>query len=124
MFRRITTIAEAALTPMAFALATACLLAGCSSDKKPAPAPTPAPVAQAPAKPPVTLKQVKTDLINAKAQLATTTGALTTLKQSSAADAQNNYNTYAAEYIKLQQCSDLTREHANDLRERSKAYYD
>jgi len=127
MFRPITTLAEAVLTRTALTLAAALLLTGCSSnDKKPAPAPATAPAAQAPAptQPPVTLRQIKTDLINAKAQLATTTGALTTLKQSSAADAQNNYNTYAAEYVKLQQSANLTREHAKDLRQRSKAYYE
>jgi hypothetical protein len=127
MLRRITALAEAVTTLSALALAAAFLLTGCASEEKkaaPAPAPTPAAQTQAPTQPPVTLREIKTDLINAKAQLATTTNALTALKQSTSADAQNNYNTYAAEYVKLQQCANLTREHAKDLRTRSKAYYD
>jgi membrane-bound lytic murein transglycosylase len=96
-------------------------LVGCSSDEK---KPAPAPAAAEPMAPPVTLRQVKTDLLHSKAQLETTTNAMTALKQSSQENAQANYNTFATEYAKLQSSADNTRQHAKDLRQRSREYYE
>ena len=101
-------------------LAGAVLLAGCASEK-----PKPAPQAAPPPPPkPVALSQIKTELLEAKAQIDSTTGALNTLQKSAAYDAQANYNRFSEEYMKLQNKQQALRARADDLKSKTTAYYD
>src|SRR4051812_17147680 len=67
-----------------FVAATA-LSSGCASDKPAAPPPP-----QKPAPQPVSLSQIKSELLQSKAQIQTTTDSLATLEKSPAADASSN----------------------------------
>src|SRR4051812_39004525 len=87
-------------------LVMAFCVTSCASDK---PKTAPAPAAAAPATPPpqpVSLGQIKSEILAAKAQIDTTTNALVTLQGSSTTDAQGNYNRFAEEFVKLQHKSD------------------
>ncbi len=93
-------------------------LSGCASDKpKPAAAPPPPPPK------PVTLGQIKSELLQTKTQIDTTSSALTTLHKSTPADAQANYKNFGDQYTKLQAMADAVRARAEDLKEKSAAYY-
>ena len=89
---------------------------GCASDK---PAAAPA----APPPKPVSLAQMKSELLDAKTQISATTDALNKLQKSSQADAQANYNAYSEEYLKLQAKSDSVKARANDLKKKTSEYY-
>jgi hypothetical protein len=99
-------------------IAMAALVAGCASDKPTAQAPP-----QKPAPQPVGLAQIKTELLESKAQIQTTTDALATLQKSPAADASANYNKFTEEYLKLQAKSDALKSRAQDLKAKTSSYY-
>ena len=100
-------------------LAAGALLSGCASDKPAAQAPAAKPAPQ-----PVSLAQIKSELLESKAQIQATTEALNTLEKSSAADASLNYNKFTEEYLKLQAKSDAVKSRAEDLKSKTSAYYD
>ena len=104
---------------LSISLATLALLTGCASQK-------PTPVAAKPAAPapaPVSLAQVKSELMGSKAQLQATTDALNKLQKSSPADAQANYNAFTEQYLKLQSQSQQLSKRAADLKSRASAYF-
>jgi hypothetical protein len=107
-------------------LATLALLicvVGCASDKpKAAPAPAAA-AAPTPPPEPVSLSKIKSEILSAKAQLDTTNNSLVALQNSSTTDAQANYNKFSEEYLKLKSKGDAVGARANDLKEKSAAYY-
>jgi hypothetical protein len=93
------------------------LLSACAPEKPVAePAKKPAPQ-------PVSLGQIKSELLESKAQIQTTTDALTTLQKSTQADASANYNKFTEEYLKLQAKSDAVKARADDLKAKTSAYY-
>jgi hypothetical protein len=101
---------------------TCTLLCGCASEKN-----TPAPAAAAPPPQPptpATLTQIKQELVAAKAQLDTTTAAMNTLAKSGNADVQSNYDKFCTEYAKLKSDADTCRSRSDDLKARTKAYFD
>ena len=93
-------------------------LMGCASKPKETAAAAPPPPPK-----PVGLSQIKTELMEAKGQIDTTTGALNTLSKSSQADAQANFNKFSEEYMKLQAKSDTVKSRAKDLKDKTAAYY-
>ena len=98
-------------------LALGAILTGCASKD-----PEPNPVA---ARPPATLGQIKTDLVNFKAQVNVTTEAVNAMANSTAtADAQANYTRFATEHAKLVSMADANRSRIEDLNTRTKAYFD
>ena len=99
---------------------------GCASDKKSEPAPVAVapPPQPAPPPPPATLTQIKQELVAAKAQLDTTTAAMNTLAKSGTPDVQSNYDKFCTEYAKLQSQADTCRSRSDDLKARTKAYFD
>lgn len=103
---------------------TLCVM-GCASDKpKEAPAAPAAAAAPPPPPPqPVTLGKIKGEIVEAKAQIASTTDSLVALQNSSTTDAQGNYNKFAEEYTKLKSKSEQVKARSNDLKEKSTAYY-
>jgi hypothetical protein len=88
---------------------------GCASDKPSGSAPPPPK--------PVGLGQIKSELLEAKAQIDTTSGALNTLAKSAAPDAQTNYNKFSEEYTKLKTKADAIKARANDLKKKTSDYY-
>jgi hypothetical protein len=95
------------------------LLAGCASDKpkeKSAPPPPPPPQ-------PVSLTQIKKEILESKGQLQSTIDSLNTLHKSSQPDAQANYNKFSEEYVKLQTKSEALRTRADDLKKKTADYY-
>jgi len=99
-------------------MAGAALMLGCASDKPSKPA-----TAAAPAPKPVSLGQIKSELLEAKTQIQATTDSLVKLRQSSQADAQANYNAFSEQYMKLQTKADSVKARANDLKAKTQAYY-
>jgi len=91
-------------------------LLGCASEK-------PSGAAAPPPPKPVGLGQIKSELIEAKAQMDTTTSSLNTLAKSAAPDAQANYNTFSEQYTKLKTQSDAVKARANDLKKKTSEYY-
>src|SRR4051794_19092816 len=73
---------------------------GCASDK-PKPAPAPAAAAPTPPPVPVSLNKIKSEILDAKAQVDSTSNSLVALQNSSTADAQGNYNRFSEEYLKM-----------------------
>ena len=98
-------------------------IGGCKNDK-PAAASAAAPVAEAPAPPvkPVSLAQIKQDLIESKAQVQATTDALNKLQASNTNDAVANYNSYSEQYTKLKAKAEIARARAADLKKRGSEY--
>jgi hypothetical protein len=94
-------------------------VSGCASSDKPAPAAVPA----APPPQPVSLSQIKMELVEAKAQLQQTNDALNKLQKSSPGDAQANYNYFSEEYVKLQAKSDALAKRSEDLKKKAADYY-
>ena len=94
------------------------LMSGCASEK---PAPKAEPTAPPPQ--PVSLTQIKSELLEAKSQIQMTTESLNKLHKSSGSDAQANYNAFGEQYLKLQAKSDAVRARAKDLKEKSQAFY-
>jgi hypothetical protein len=109
-------IAAAALVVPAFA---AGIVGGCASEK---PAPKPAPV-EAPKPQPASLTTIKSEILNTKSQVETTTDALTKLAASSPDQAQANYNKFTEEYLKLKAKSEAVSARSADLKARTEAYY-
>jgi len=91
-------------------------LSGCASDK-PAPA-----KAAPPPPPPASLTKIKSELVDAKAQLQLTNDSLNKLQKSSQTDAQANYNAFTEQYLKLQAKADEVSKRAKDLKERASSY--
>ena len=95
-------------------------LAGCASDKPAEPAKPATPATPPPQ--PVTLSKIKSELLDAKAQLQLTNESLNKLQKSSAADAQANYNAFTEQYVKLQAKADAVSARSKDLKEKASAY--
>jgi hypothetical protein len=114
-------ISLTALTAVTVALALA-LVPGCASDK-PAPEAAAQPAAAKAEPKPASLAQIKSELLESKAQIQLTTDALNKLHKSSAADAQANYNAFSEQFVKLQARADATKARAKDLKDKSGAYY-
>ncbi len=91
---------------------------GCASDSK---APQ---VADAPKPQPVSLAQIKSELLQTKTQVQLTTDSMNTLGKSSPADADPNFNKYSEEYLKLQAKADFLKTRADDLKAKAAAYYE
>lgn len=109
------------LLSLAACLAMVIVLAsGCAPKKEPA---KPAEAA-APAPQPVTLGQMKSELLESKAQVQTTSDSLVKLQKSSTADAQGNYNAFTEQYLKLQAKADSVKTRADDLKAKSAAYHE
>src|SRR6185436_3582600 len=89
-------------------LAGAAALFSACAPKKPADQPA----AQKPAPQPISLGQIKTELLESKAQIQATTDALAALQKSAQADASANYNKFTEEYLKLQAKSESVRARA------------
>jgi hypothetical protein len=99
--------------------AAALLLSGCAGEK-----PKPAPQVAAPPPPkPVSLAQIKTELQEAKAQMAATTDSLNKLHKSTPADAQANYDAYTGEYLKLKSKADGVATRAEEIKSRASGYF-
>src|SRR3954464_9471783 len=81
-------------------LAVLVCVMGCASDK-PKPAPAPAAAAPTPPPVPVSLNKIKSEILDAKAQVDSTSNSLVALQNSSTADAQGNYNRFSEEYLKM-----------------------
>jgi len=103
-------------------------VAGCKNDKGATAstaqvdsAGTPTAVPAPPVKP-ISLAQIKQDLIEAKAQVQSTTDALNKLQASSTTDAVANYNAYSEQYTKLKAKAEITRARAADLKKRGTEY--
>lgn len=94
------------------------VLVGCASEKRVPES------AEAPKPQPVSLAQIKSELLQTKTQLGVTTNSLNTLAKSSTADADANYNKFSEEYLKLQAKADFLKGRAQDLKAKSAAYYD
>jgi uncharacterized protein YhaN len=94
------------------------LLTGCASDKSTSPA-----AAVIPAPKPVSLAQIKSEILEAKTQLAMTTESLNKLQKSSTADAQANYNAFTEQFLKLQGKSDAVAARSEDLKKRAADYF-
>jgi hypothetical protein len=108
---------------MVVAVASAlALLPGCSSDK-PAKEPAAQPAAVKVAPKPASLAQIKSELLESKAQIQLTTDALNKLQKSSPADAQANYNAFSEQFVKLQAKAEQNKARADDLKAKSEAYY-
>ena len=105
-----------ALTILVGALAMVSL-SGCASDKPAEPAKPATPPPQ-----PVSLSKIKSELMDAKAQLQMTNESLNKLQKSSAADAQTNYNAFTEQYLKLQAKADEVSKRSKDLKEKASAY--
>src|SRR5947209_2364793 len=90
----------------------------------PAPAAAPTGAAPAPTPPakPVALSQIKSELIESKAQVQATTDSLNKLQKSPAADATANYNAYSEQYLKLKSKAESVKARAADLKTRASAY--
>jgi hypothetical protein len=100
-------------------LLSVAIISGCASDKPKVEAQPIKPKAQ-----PVSLGQIKTELMESKAQIQATSEALAVLQKSSSADAQANYNKFTDEYLKLQAKADAVKSRAEDLKAKSAAYYE
>jgi hypothetical protein len=94
-------------------------LQGCASDK---PAPPPAAPPAAPPPKPTSLTQIKSELLQAKAQLQVTNDSLNKLQKSSTADADANYNRFTEQQLKLQAEADALSKRSKDLKDRATAY--
>jgi hypothetical protein len=94
-------------------------LGGCGSQK---PAQKDASV-EAPKPQPASLTTIKSEILNTKAQVGTTTEALNELAKSTPDQAQVNYNKFTEEYLKLKAKSDAVSARSKDLKERTSAYY-
>jgi hypothetical protein len=92
---------------------------GCASEK---PVPKAATV-EAPKPQPASLTTIKAEILNTKAQIASTTDALNTLQASAPDAAQASYNKFTDEYLKLKAKSDAVSARAADLKARTEAYY-
>jgi hypothetical protein len=101
----------------ALMVCTLITLTGCASEK---PAP---PAAATPPPKPVSLAQIKTEILDAKTQLALTTESLNKLQKSSNADAQANYNGFSEQFIKLQAKSEAVSKRSEDLKKRASDYF-
>jgi hypothetical protein len=109
----------AALAALALAAGASCF-SGCAPDKPSAP--PPAAAAPAPAPKPASLAQIKSELIEAKAQIDATTDSLSRLQKSSTEDATANYNAYSEQYLKLKSKAETIKARSADLRARASAY--
>ena len=105
-----------AVTTVALALVS---MPGCASDKPTAPMTPPPPPPQ-----PVSLSQIKSELLAAKSQLRLTSEALNRLQESSTADADANFNAFTEEFTKLQAKSEAVSARSEDLKEKASAYYE
>jgi hypothetical protein len=108
-----------AAAALAVPVLSAGMFVGCASDK-PAKA---TPVAEAPKPQPASLTTIKSEILNTKAQVQTTTDALNNLAASSPEQAQANYNKFTEEYLKLKAKSDAVSARSADLKGRTEAYY-
>ena len=119
MSRRICSASEWGLLLL---LAVACILpaaaGGCGSSKPPPPAAPPPPP------PPATLSQIKGELVQARAQMDTTTAAMNALVKSNQTDVQANYDKFNVELAKLQSAAETCKSRSDDLKMRTQAYYD
>jgi hypothetical protein len=107
----------------ALLLAGAASFLGCSGDKASAPPAAPEAAAPAPVPvKPVSLGQIKGELIESKAQIVATTESLTKLQKSSADDAQANFNAYSEQYLKLKAKAESVKARSADLKTRASAY--
>ena len=98
------------------------LLAGCgSSNSSSAP---PAAAAVPPPREPMTVNQIKSELIRGKTQIEATTAAMNNLVKAQPADVQAKYNAFEGEFIKLENQRANAKMLAEDLKTRSQQYYD
>jgi hypothetical protein len=112
-------IGVAAAAALILPACAAGILGGCASEK---PAPKAAPV-EAPKPQPASLTTIKSEILNTKAQVQTTTEALNNLAGSSTDQAQANYNKFTEEYLKLKAKSEAVSARSADLKARTEAYY-
>jgi hypothetical protein len=71
----------------------------------------------------VSLAQIRTELLDTKAQMQATTESLNKLHKSSPADAQANYDAYTGEYLKLKSKAAGVSTRAEEIKARASAYY-
>jgi len=110
------------LASVAFAVVLAGI-GGCgSSDKPAAAAPAVKPVEPPPPQP-VSLSQIKSELLESKSQVQATSVSLTRLQQSTPADAQANFDAFKREYKQLQTRADAAKARADNLKKKASDYF-